>query len=228
MKTLGTTKISYEIEELLDSSENYLIIVSPYLKLNNRLKVKLSDAFKKVEHIYWIYRENELKNQELIWLKSFHNLNIFSIKNLHSKIYVNQEFAIITSMNLYEYSQINNHEIGVKLELNEDRNEYLNILNEVRIILESEYDDTTISNIIESFENYYMGSLFWYLTDNYSFRSYNSGSPKLYKFLCDKAREIIDFKDYELYQDKTAVLRTTNLGKERYEKLKKHLIKIAN
>lgn len=228
MKVIGTTKISYEIEEILDSAEKHLILVSPYLKLNQRLKVRLSDAFKKVDNIYLMYRENELKNQELHWLKSFSNLKLFSIKNLHSKIYLNQDFALISSMNLYEYSQINNHEIGVKFEFYEDQNEYKDTLNEIRIMLESEYDDNSFSEILESIENYSMGRLFWELNDNYSFKNYRSGSQNLYEFLCDQARKLVDFKEYELYQDKTAVLRATDLGKKRFELLKKKLKSLAN
>lgn len=228
MKVIGTTKISYEIEEILDSAEKYLILVSPYLKLNQRLKVRLSDAFKKVDNIYLIYRENELKNQELHWLKSFSNLKLFSIKNLHSKIYLNEGFALISSMNLYEYSQINNHEIGVKFEFHEDQNEYKDTLNEIRVMLESEYDDNSFSEIMESIENYSMGRLFWELSDNYSFKYYKSGSHKLYQFISDQARKLVDFKEYELYQDKTAVLRATDLGKGRFELLKKKLKSMAN
>ena len=228
LKVIGTTKISYEIEEILDTAEKYLILVSPYLKLNQRLKVKLSDAFKKVDNIYLIYRENELKNQELLWLKSFKNLKLFSIKNLHSKIYLNQDFALISSMNLYEYSQINNHEIGVKFEYYEDQNEYKDTLNEIRIMLESEYNDNSFSEIMESIEDYTMGRLFGVLNDNYSFQNYRSGSQDLYEFISDKSRQIVDFKEYELYEDKTAVLRATELGKERFELLKKKLKIIAN
>ncbi|MFD1161376.1 MULTISPECIES: phospholipase D family protein [Hwangdonia] len=228
MKVIGTTKISNEIEEILNSAEKKLILVSPYLKLNQRLKVRLSDAFKKVDNAYLIYRENQLKSQDLIWLKSFKNLKIFSIKNLHSKIYLNQDVAVISSMNLYEYSQINNHEIGVKLEFNEDQNEYKDTLKEIRIMVESEYNDNCFSQILESIENYSMGRLFWELSENYSFKNYRSGSQYLYEFISDKAREITEFKDYELYQDKTAVLRATDLGKERFNLLKKRLKEIAN
>ena len=228
MKVIGTTKISYEIEEILDSAEKYLILVSPYLKLNQRLKVRLSDAFKKVDNIYIFYRENELKSRELLWLKSFKNLKIFSIRNLHSKIYLNQDYALISSMNLYEYSQVNNHEIGVKFEFSEDLNEYKDTLNEIRIMLESEYDENSFSEIMESIEDYSMGRLFGELNNNYSFKNFRSGSQDLYEFISDKARKIVKFKEHELYQDKTAVLRATDLGKDRFELLKKKLKVIAN
>jgi phosphatidylserine/phosphatidylglycerophosphate/cardiolipin synthase-like enzyme len=228
LKVIGTTKISYEIEEILDSAEKYLILVSPYLKLNQRLKVRLSDAFKKVDNVYLIYRENELKDRELLWLESFKNLKLFSIKNLHAKIYLNQDFALISSMNLYEYSQINNHEIGVKFEFREDQKEYKDTLNEIRIMLESEHNDNSFNGIMESIEDDSMGRLFWVLSDNYSFKNYRSGSQNLYEYISDQARRLVNFKEYELYQDKTAVLRATDLGKERFELLKNKLKVIAN
>lgn len=228
MKIIGTTEISYEIEQILNNAEKHLILVTPYLKLNQRLKVRLSDAFKRVDNVFILHRDKELNFNESKWLKSFKNVNIFPIKNLHSKIYINEEIALISSMNLYEYSQINNHEIGVKLEYNDDNENYKDTLNEVRIILESEYSNHNFQEIIESTEDYSMRRLFWKLNDKYSFKNYNSGSQYLYEFISDKAREIVDFEKNELYQDGTAVLRATELGKERYQKLEKELKKLSN
>ena len=230
MKVFGTTKISYEIEQILHNAKHYLIIVSPYLKLNQRLKVRLSDAFKNVGDVYILYRENELKNQERIWLNSFNNVKLLSIKNLHSKIYVNEETVLISSMNLYEYSQINNHEIGVKIDNEEDASEFKDALNEIRIMIESEYTeiDHNFNEIIERTENYSMSRLFWELNENYSFRQFNKNSQRLYEYISDKSRELVDFSEDELYQDKTAVLRATELGKIRYQFLEKELKKLAN
>ncbi|WP_194766301.1 phospholipase D family protein [Tamlana sp. I1] len=228
MKIIGTTEISFEIEQLLNSTEHYLILVTPYLKLNQRLRVRLSDAFKRTESVFILHREKQLNYNDSKWLKSFDNINIFSVKNLHSKIYINEEVALISSMNLYEYSQINNHEIGVKIESVDDREYYKNTLNEVRIILESEYTDHKFNEILEGNEYYTMGALFWRLNDKYAFGNYNSGSPHLYKFMSDRAREIIEFDSNELYQDGTAVLRSTELGKERFRILERELKKFSN
>jgi hypothetical protein len=228
LKIIGTTEISFEIEQILTKAEKYLILVSPYLKLNQRLKVKLSDAFKKVDSVYILYRENELNYDEANWLKEFKNLKLFSIKNLHSKIYANEEQVLISSMNIYEYSQINNHEIGVKIEFNDDITEYKDTLNEIRVILETDYSDHDFQKIIDGYENYSMGRLFWGLSDNYSFKNYRRGSNYLYQFLSDKARQLVDFELDELYIDETAVLRATELGKVRYDILEKELKKLAN
>jgi len=75
LEILGTTKISYEIERILDESENYLILVSPYLKLNQRLKVRLSDSFKRTEKSFILYRENELKKEDFDLIERHYNIH---------------------------------------------------------------------------------------------------------------------------------------------------------
>lgn len=228
MKVIGTTKISYEIEQILDTSNDYLVLVSPYLKLNQRLKVRLADAFKKVDDVFLLYRENELKYQELNWLKSFSNVKMFAIKNLHAKIYLNQEYALISSMNLYEYSQINNHEIAVVIDRWDDSEAYEDTLDEIRIILASQYKDTGFEVVLENIQDYSMGTLFYKLNNKYTFKSYNRSSRVLYEFISDRARELTNFKESELYQDQTAILRATDLGKERYKFLEEKLKQFAN
>ncbi|MFC2110621.1 phospholipase D family protein [Bacteroidota bacterium] len=227
MRILGTTEISYEIEKILRTAEKHLILVTPYLKLNQRLKVKLSDTFKKEFGVYIIHRKNELKPSDSNWLNSFENVRLFPIQNLHSKIYANEESLIISSMNLYEYSQINNHEIGVKLNSEQDEIEFKDTLNEIRIILESEFPVSfhKFDDIMESFEDYSMRSLYNKLNSNYKFK-YNE--PTLYEYICNMSREFAEFSNEELYQDKTAILRATQLGKKRFKLLENKLKTLAS
>lgn len=228
MQILGTTQISYGIEKILNEAEDYLILVTPYLKLNQRLKVRLSDALKRVDNAYFIYRKDEINYKVLNWLKSFESLSMIPIDNLHAKVYGNEEVLVIGSMNLYEYSQINNHEIGVKIDCYEDYEEYLNALNEIRVIIESQHEKHSFDSVLESFVDYSMGKLFRDLNDNFTFRNYYRSSQELYEFICDMAREIVSFEDFELYRDKSAILRNTDLGKERYCILEKKLNNFAN
>lgn len=230
MKILGNTDITNEIVQLIKGAQEYLIIISPYIKLESKFKVKLGDAIKRVKYPFFIYREDKdnVDNETLSWLKSFKNLRLFSIKNLHSKIYVNQEFAIITSMNLYEYSQINNHEIGVKIDALKEENEYYDILKEIREIVNSQYENNTFSIILNMNENYTMKRLYDELNESFTFKNFRKNSSSLYEFISGEAMKLIEFEKKELYIDEKAVLRSTNLGKERFEFLKKEIIKIAN
>ncbi|WP_435138545.1 phospholipase D family protein [Formosa sp. A9] len=227
MEIISTTRISYEIEKLLIEASEYLILVTPYLKLNQRLKVKLSDTLNRVPFTYIVYRENSLQPGDLDWLQSFKNVRLFSIKNLHSKIYLNENFGIIASMNLYEYSQINNHEIGVIFDNYQD-NLHKSTLHEIRMILETEYDNKFhgFEEVFEKSGFYKMGNLFLELKENH-YWGVRGGTQKLYEHISNLARSIVDFSDDELYQDKTAILRDTELGKERYSLLKTKLEELA-
>ena len=45
MELLETTAQSHEIEKIINESNEYLIVVSPYLQINNSLKPKLDVCF---------------------------------------------------------------------------------------------------------------------------------------------------------------------------------------
>ena len=104
MELLETTAQSLEIETIISESMDFTIIMSPYLKINNRLKPKLADCFKRNNTNLIIFRDNELTKEEKKWLETFTNIILIPIRNLHAKCYLNEKKALITSMNLYDYS----------------------------------------------------------------------------------------------------------------------------
>ena len=54
---------------------------------------------------------------------------------LHAKCYLNEKEAIVTSMNLYSYSQDNNDEMGIYVTKKEDPELYEEISNEAKRLL---------------------------------------------------------------------------------------------
>ncbi len=74
------------------------------------------------------------------------NVYVGHINNLHAKYYSNEEMGITTSMNLYEYSQVNNYELGVVFYENRDRVLYDDALGYAySLISKSDVDYSTIS-----------------------------------------------------------------------------------
>ncbi len=213
---LDTMGISRTLESMIDDSRNFLIFVSPYLKITQRLKAKLMDAFSNLEICFFIYRKNELMPSEEEWLSSIKNVYLIGVENLHAKIYMNDKVCAITSMNFYEYSQINNYEIGVVLK-SSDRNSYRKITENILLMTKfSKYYDL-FYNTLEDYLDYTMGKCFkkvLEISNKYNSQSYNDIS---YIKFCDDARKIINFTEDELYEDKTAILRSANLGKERFD-----------
>ena len=70
-KFLTTAGISNELEEIITKASERLILISPFLKVNDRLKELIEDKarFKDID-IRVIYGKNELQPEENNWLDS--------------------------------------------------------------------------------------------------------------------------------------------------------------
>ena len=110
---LTTTGISFRLEGIIKSATERLVIISPFLKVNERIKELLEDRGRLKIDIRVIYGKNELQPEENNWLESMTSIRTSFCKNLHAKCYLNENEALLTSMNLYEFSQQNNNEMGI-------------------------------------------------------------------------------------------------------------------
>lgn len=115
-KFLNTSATNYYLEELIKQTKERLIIISPFLKFNERIKELLIDKDRMKIDVRLVYGKSELAPQEMNWLRSLEFVRTSFCQNLHAKCYVNERSAIITSMNLYDFSQVNNNEMGVFIE----------------------------------------------------------------------------------------------------------------
>ncbi|RAU81960.1 phospholipase D family protein [Pontibacter arcticus] len=134
-KFLDTTGVSYHLQQLINKANEKLVLISPYLKINERIKQSLEDKNRLKIDIRVIYGKNELQPEENNWLKSMSSIRSSFCKDLHAKCYLNEREAIITSMNLYEFSQINNNEMGIYVEKDSDPDLYKDIYEEVKRLI---------------------------------------------------------------------------------------------
>ncbi|OEC50538.1 MULTISPECIES: phospholipase D family protein [Pseudomonas] len=145
-KFLNTSATNYFLEELIKNAKDRLILISPFLKLNDRIKELLIDKDRLKIDVRIVYGKSELQPEEIRWLNELTYIRTSFCKNLHAKCYLNEEICIISSLNLYEFSQVNNNEMGVLIERSEDTDLYrdayeeaqriIRISEEVRISLE--------------------------------------------------------------------------------------------
>ena len=148
-KFLDTTGVSNEIAQIIKGAKERLIIISPYLQISERFKEMLEDQDRLKLDIRIIYGKSELQPQENNWLKSLKFVRTSICKNLHAKCYLNERKTLITSMNFYEFSQMNNNEMGIVIDKLEDMELYNNINDEVkRLIRISEEIKVTIEKVI--------------------------------------------------------------------------------
>ena len=134
-KFLNTSATNYFLEELIKTAQERLILISPYLKLNDRIKELLTDKNRLKIDVRIIYGKNELQNDEISWLSELTYIRTSFCKNLHAKCYLNEESCIITSLNLYEFSQVNNNEMGVAISRSEDSALYKEVYEEAQRII---------------------------------------------------------------------------------------------
>jgi len=153
-KFLDTTGVSYHLQQLINQAQDTLILISPYLKINERLRQSLDDKDRMKIDIRVVYGKNELQPDQINWLKSLKSLRTSFCENLHAKCYVNESEAIITSMNLYEFSQVNNQEMGVYVTKTDDPQLYDEVYNEARRLIRiSDEVRLSVEKIVEPEKN---------------------------------------------------------------------------
>ena len=111
IKYLTTQGNNYYLENLLKTAKSKIILISLYIKLQPRIKEILKEKKQNGIKISIVCRKKDLKEEITEYLTT-----IFDAPRLHAKCYLNEQAAIITSLNLYEFSQQNNEEMGVYIE----------------------------------------------------------------------------------------------------------------
>jgi phosphatidylserine/phosphatidylglycerophosphate/cardiolipin synthase-like enzyme len=153
-KFLNTTGTNYYLEELIRSANEKLILISPFLQLNERFKELLEDKNRLKIDVRIVYGKVELQPEEITWLRGLSFIRTSFCKNLHAKCYLNEQACIITSMNLYEFSQVNNNEMGILITRQQDGELYKDTYDEVqRIIRISEEFRLTAEKVDRSEES---------------------------------------------------------------------------
>lgn len=134
-KFLNTSATTYHLEELIKGSTERLILISPYLRFNDRVRELLEDRNRLKIDIRIIYGKNELQPEETAWLRTLDFVRLSFCKNLHAKCYLSESLAIVTSMNLYEFSQVNNNEMGILVQREFDGTLYSEVYQEAQRLI---------------------------------------------------------------------------------------------
>jgi len=129
---LSTRGISYNLEAIIKNATRELIIITPYLNFSTPIYEQLR-AVSKVVKVCFIYGKKELYNSQERLIKEL-NCDILYKENLHAKCYLNENTALIGSMNLMAFSEVNNYEMGVLLDSIADKKAYDECKNEIELI----------------------------------------------------------------------------------------------
>ena len=152
-KFLTAAAASNQLEKLIQSSNERLWLISPYLKISKRIKEYIEDRDLFKIDIRIIYGKTELQHDEINWLNKLKSTKTSFKQSLHAKCYMNEETCIITSMNLYEYSQRNNDEMGVFFTKKDDPELYADAYKEARLLIRTSDEIRLSSEIVTNQTN---------------------------------------------------------------------------
>ena len=145
---LTTQGTAYHLENIIINSSKWLVLISPYLSITENFLLRLRDADKRKVKIVIIYGKNELKPEEKGKLQKLENLSLHYCRNLHAKCFINEDCLIITSMNMYEFSEKTNREMGILLKKQSEVDS--KVYDEVRSSLDSSRTEDLSRNTLES------------------------------------------------------------------------------
>lgn len=132
---LTTSGTSHHIETIIIEARKSITLVSPYLKLSKTFLERLNDAARKEVEINILYGKAELLMSEKRALEKIPKLRLFFFQDLHAKCYFNESKMVITSMNMYEYSERKNREMGILIDVHRDKDLFDKAASEVDSIL---------------------------------------------------------------------------------------------
>jgi len=117
--------VNKTLVDIIEYAKHEILLISPYIKLNQHLKISLrKHADKKDFRLIIVYGKNDednrmsLSENDLTFFKTFQNVEVRYHHRLHAKLYANDFDCLITSMNLHTYSMNENIEVGILIKMN--------------------------------------------------------------------------------------------------------------
>ncbi len=136
-KFLTTAGISLYIDEIINSAEQSIYLISPFLKFSELLVQRLNDAHKKGKKITIIFGKNEHTKSQRDIISNLKTDQIFSCPNLYTNCYANENRIVVTSMHINDYSIQNNPDKGILIDRTIDPELFYDTLKEIDVIKNS-------------------------------------------------------------------------------------------
>jgi hypothetical protein len=119
-KFLTGEELQKTVYDIIWDAEETLLIVSPYIKLDEYFKRLFDKHINNPKiHLVIVFGKNEgsvaksLGRADFNYFKMFLKVSIVYVPALHAKYYGNENKGVVTSINLYDYSFKNNIEFGI-------------------------------------------------------------------------------------------------------------------
>ena len=138
--------IVHHLDRIIEEAVNELVLISPYIKADDETKELLKNKTRRTA-IHVIYGKKALQKKESSFFDELGIKTSFR-ENLHAKCYLNENEALLTSMNLYQFSQENNDEMGILVSRKNDGELYQKIYKQAKQWIGDDVEDTFPSKML--------------------------------------------------------------------------------
>lgn len=134
---LNTKEVAAGIQNIIQNAQAEIILISPFIKADLQIKDRLAlQAGNPKVRITLVYGQRmALRPEEKALFEPLASVAVRFREVLHAKCYLNEQVALVTSMNLYNYSEANNDEMGIWVSRKDDRPLYDKIRSDVERIV---------------------------------------------------------------------------------------------
>src|SRR5262249_39646531 len=134
-KFLNTSAANYYLEEIIRLANDRLVLLNPVLRLNDRVKELLEDKNQRKIEVQIVFERSELLPEEVNWLRNLSYVRTSYCRNLHARAYLNEQFCIVSSLNLHELNLVKTNEIGILVSRSEDEELFQSLVDEAERIV---------------------------------------------------------------------------------------------
>jgi phosphatidylserine/phosphatidylglycerophosphate/cardiolipin synthase-like enzyme len=149
---LTTRGTASHIEDIINHAKTSVVLISPYVRVPEGLLQCLKDAANRKVKITLVYGKKELEPDVRNQLEQLgNNLSLRFLEKLHAKCFFNEDNMVITSMNLYDFSELNNEEMGVLISAKDDQRVFSEATRKAQSIINSaekiQLKDTVVEKV---------------------------------------------------------------------------------
>lgn len=134
---LDTHAIANALNQVITKAEKDILLITPYVSFPTMLFQRLQDADERGVNTTMVFGKQMIKQKEVNKLAELEHLSLYFLENLHAKCYANEHLMVVSSMNLYDYSEKNNREMGVQIKFKEDPEMYKDGIQECESIIKA-------------------------------------------------------------------------------------------
>ncbi len=133
-KFLKTADIRSALDGIIREADKQVTLISPFIRISVPLFQTLKIADSRKVRIRLVYgKKKELDSDVRSQLEQLDNLSLAFLQNLHAKCFFNEKQALVTSLNLYDFSE-QNVEMGILISAKEDTLLFIDVTKEAENI----------------------------------------------------------------------------------------------